>query len=87
MENLVSRDDPVLKPADVLRAEWGQRTDDNRSGVRTVVTYCVSGMQASYDYFVARYLGHRDVRLYDGSFAEWAALTPAAAYPVERAGQ
>jgi thiosulfate/3-mercaptopyruvate sulfurtransferase len=86
MDNLASRDDPVLKPADVLRAEWEQRTGADRPGVRTVVTYCLSGMQASYDYFVARYLGHRDVRLYDGSFAEWAALTPASAYPMERAG-
>jgi thiosulfate/3-mercaptopyruvate sulfurtransferase len=84
MENVVSRDDPVLKPADVLRAEWEQHTGADRPAVRTVVTYCHTGMQASYDYFVARYLGHRDVRLYDGSIAEWAALTPASAYPVER---
>jgi len=82
MENLVSRDDPVLKSRDTLRAEWAERTGAARS--RTVVTYCHSGMQASYDYFVARYLGFRDVRLYDGSWAEWAGLSPAARYPVER---
>lgn len=35
-----------------------------------VVTYCRSGMQASFLYFVARYLGY-DVKMYDGSFAEW----------------
>ena len=84
-ENLVSRDDPVLKAAEVLRAEWSERTGASRAGVATVVTYCHSGMQASYDYFVARYLGYRDVRLYDGSMAEWTGLTPAARYPVEQA--
>lgn len=84
MENLVSRDDPILKPPQQLEDEWAQRTGAGRPGTRTVVTYCHSGMQASYAYFVARYLGHADVRLYDGSWAEWAALAPAASYPVER---
>jgi len=84
MENLASRDDPVLKPSDVLQAEWTQRTGAARPGVHTVVTYCHSGMQASFDYFVARYLGQRDVRLYDGSWAEWSALQPSASYPVEK---
>ena len=43
------------------------------AGVRPgdlVVTSCRSGMQASFLYFVARYLGY-DVKMYDGSFAEW----------------
>lgn len=35
-----------------------------------VVTYCRTGMQASFLYFVARYLGY-DAKMYDGSFAEW----------------
>lgn len=38
-----------------------------------VVTYCRSGMQASFDYFVARYLGF-DTKMYDGSWAEWSQL-------------
>lgn len=84
MENVVSRENPVLKRADTLRALWTERTRANRPGVRTVVTYCHSGMQASFDYFVASYLGYPDVRLYDGSMAEWTSLTPAADYPVER---
>lgn len=37
---------------------------------RTVVTYCRTGVQASYLYFVARTLGLQP-RLYDGSFLEW----------------
>jgi thiosulfate/3-mercaptopyruvate sulfurtransferase len=36
----------------------------------TPVVYCRTGMQASYLYFVARYLGYAP-RLYDGSFADW----------------
>jgi thiosulfate/3-mercaptopyruvate sulfurtransferase len=35
-----------------------------------VVTYCRSGMQASYLYFVARSLGY-ETKMYDGSMAEW----------------
>lgn len=38
-----------------------------------VVTYCRTGVQASFLYFVARYLGY-GVKLYDGSFAEWSQL-------------
>ncbi len=45
-----------------------------------VVTYCRTGVQASFLYFVARYLGY-DVKLYDGSFAEWIQL---AGMPIEQ---
>lgn len=34
------------------------------------VTYCRTGMQASVNYFVLRYLGY-DASLYDGSYLEW----------------
>ena len=80
MNGLVSAGDPVLKPVAALIGElWGP-AGAMRPGVRTLVTYCRTGMQASHDYFVARYLGLADVRLYDGSMSEWNAL----AYPVER---
>jgi thiosulfate/3-mercaptopyruvate sulfurtransferase len=49
---------------------------------RLVVTYCRTGVQASFLYFVARYLGH-DVRMYDGSFAEWSQVVGA---PIEQGG-
>jgi thiosulfate/3-mercaptopyruvate sulfurtransferase len=45
-----------------------------------VVTYCRTGVQASFLYFVARYLDY-EVRLYDGSFAEWSQL---AGMPIEQ---
>jgi thiosulfate/3-mercaptopyruvate sulfurtransferase len=40
---------------------------------KLVVTYCKTGVQASFLYFVARYLGY-DVRMYDGSFSEWSRI-------------
>lgn len=35
-----------------------------------VITYCEVGIQASHNYFVAKYLGY-DAAMYDGSFYEW----------------
>ncbi len=35
-----------------------------------VVTYCRTGMQSSFTYFVAKYLGYR-ASMYDGSVYEW----------------
>jgi len=45
-----------------------------------VVTYCRTGVQASFLYFVARYLGY-ETKMYDGSFAEWSQL---AGVPIEQ---
>ena len=35
-----------------------------------IVSYCEVGLQASYTYFIARYLGY-DAAMYDGSYSEW----------------
>jgi thiosulfate/3-mercaptopyruvate sulfurtransferase len=56
-----------LKPVPELRALL------SAAGVapgKEIVTYCKTGIQASYLYFVVRYLGYTP-RLYDGSYAEW----------------
>jgi 3-mercaptopyruvate sulfurtransferase SseA len=37
---------------------------------KTNVAYCEVGLQASFTYFVLKYLGY-DAYNYDGSFAEW----------------
>jgi len=37
---------------------------------KSVVTYCRTGMQSSFTYFVAKYLGYRTA-MYDGSVYEW----------------
>jgi thiosulfate/3-mercaptopyruvate sulfurtransferase len=87
MNGLVSADDPVLRPMHDLHEELWKPAGADRPAVRTLVTYCRTGMQASHDYFVARYIGYPDVRLYDGSMSEWVGLTPATDYPVERSSR
>lgn len=67
MNLLVSRENPVLKPARELRRLYEEA--GARPGAR-VVTYCRTGMQSSMDYFVAKYLGY-DARVYAASFYEW----------------
>jgi len=39
---------------------------------KEIVVYCRTGVRASHDYFVLRLLGYPRVRLYDGSYVEWA---------------
>ncbi len=68
---------PMMKDTTALRAMF------SAAGVApgdSIVTYCRTGVMASYAYFAARYLGY-PVRMYDGSFVEWSRDT---AYPVER---
>ncbi len=63
--------DLAFRPADELRAlyeEAGVRFD------RPVITTCGSGVTASLSAFALTMLGHTDVRLYDGSWAEWGEL-------------
>ena len=67
MQNVVSKENPTLRPAAKLRRLYKQ------AGVwhgKTVVTYCRTGGQASHAYFTLKYLGY-DVVMYDGSFFEW----------------
>lgn len=67
-ELMLASDEPweVLE-ADTLRTLFSEA---GISPADTVVTYCRTGMQASFSYFIARLLGH-EARLYDPSFAEW----------------
>lgn len=37
---------------------------------KKVISYCEVGWQATYAYFIARYLGY-DAAMYDGSWSEW----------------
>jgi thiosulfate/3-mercaptopyruvate sulfurtransferase len=83
MNTLASAADPVLRPMHELHEGIFKPAGADRPAVRTLVVYCHSGMQASFDYFVARYIGYPDVRLYDGSMAEWMQR----GYPVETTPQ
>ncbi|MEM7437283.1 MAG: sulfurtransferase [Myxococcota bacterium] len=47
----------------------------------TTVTYCLIGWRGSVAWLALTHLGYEDVRLYDGSWAEWGS---SAAFPVEQ---
>jgi thiosulfate/3-mercaptopyruvate sulfurtransferase len=67
VDNLVSRENPVLKPVAAIRASF------EAAGVEPgskVVVYCRTGVQAAHDYFTLKLLGFTPL-LYDGSFIEW----------------
>jgi thiosulfate/3-mercaptopyruvate sulfurtransferase len=67
MDLLVSRENPVLLSPEELRKKFQAAQAGGK-----VVTYCRTGMQSSFDYFVAKYLGY-DASMYDASFFEWSA--------------
>jgi len=66
MDMLVSRQNPVLKPEAELRRMYAEV---HAAAGRPLVTYCRTGMQSSFDYFVAKYLGY-EPSMYDASFFE-----------------
>ena len=76
MDMLVSRANPVLKPETELRSMYAKA---RALPGEKLITYCRTGMQSSFDYFVAKYLGY-DPAMYDGSFFEWSLKN----LPVER---
>jgi len=67
MDMLVNRENPVLKPEAELRRMYAEA---HAAPDRKLVTYCRTGMQSSFDYFVAKYLGY-EASMYDASFFEW----------------
>jgi thiosulfate/3-mercaptopyruvate sulfurtransferase len=67
MDMLVSRENPVLRPEAELRQMYAEA---HATAGQPLVTYCRTGMQSSFDYFVAKYLGY-EPSMYDASFYEW----------------
>jgi len=67
-ETLVdAKDNPVFLPPDKLQALFASR------GIQPgqkLITYCEIGLQASHDYFIAKYLGY-DAQMFDGSIHQW----------------
>ena len=64
---LVSEKEPLLKSPQQLRQLF---TSAGVTGSKKEVSYCEVGLQASYTYFLARYLGI-NAAMYDGSYNEW----------------
>ncbi len=67
VNNLVSRENPLLKPLADIRASY--LAAGAKPGQKVIV-YCRSGVQAAHDYFTLKLTGFQPV-LYDGSFFEW----------------
>ena len=64
---LISEKEPLLRSPQDLRQLFANA---GITGSKKVVSYCEVGLQASYTYFLARYLGF-DAAMYDGSYSEW----------------
>jgi thiosulfate/3-mercaptopyruvate sulfurtransferase len=74
--------DGTLKSAKDLAAAYSAKgvTSD-----KEVISYCQGGVKAANDYFVLKYiLGFKDVKVYVGSWGEWANRMDPAKYPVEK---
>lgn len=65
---LIGNGDLRLKPAEQLHQELTEHGIDNFD---TLVTHCQTHRRSGLTYLVARYLGFKDVRCYDGSWFEW----------------
>jgi thiosulfate/3-mercaptopyruvate sulfurtransferase len=77
---LTSREIPTLKPVPELLAAY---TAAGARPKREVITYCRTGMQASVNYFVAKYLGFPS-RIYVPSFHEYSRSDGAVESSVEQ---
>lgn len=67
-ETLVdAKKNPVFLPPDKLKELFVAR---GIAPGQKLVTYCEIGLQASHDYFIAKYLGY-DAAMFDGSIHEW----------------
>jgi thiosulfate/3-mercaptopyruvate sulfurtransferase len=58
---------PVLRDPSELQREFSKV---GPAPGKLIVTYCRTGVQSSFDYFVAKYLGYK-AAMYDGSVYEW----------------
>ena len=70
----------VREPGELLSAVYegqGLRRDQE------VIVYGLTGVDAAHTFWTMRLLGFGNVRLYDGSWAEWGAVNPIEPWPIE----
>lgn len=68
-ENVFDAETKALRDKEELRAEFsslGLLKDE-----AFIIPYCQTGVRSAYVYAVFRWLGHKNVKNYDGSWAEW----------------
>lgn len=68
-ENVYDAETGKLRPKEELRAEFeelGLFQDD-----ALIIPYCQTGVRSALVYAVFRWLGHNNIKNYDGSWAEW----------------
>jgi thiosulfate/3-mercaptopyruvate sulfurtransferase len=66
-----AKNNPVFLPPDKLKELFASR---GITPGQKLVTYCEIGLQASHDYFIAKYLGY-DAAMFDGSIHEWSHMS------------
>ncbi len=67
-----NKDDHTFKSKEALKALFSKNgTTDNK----VIYTYCHSGDRTAHAYVMLKYiLGYKDVKVYDGSWSEWATI-------------
>lgn len=68
ISNLARGDSKTFLTDEKLAALYEYR---NISKDKIVVTHCQTGVRGAHTYFVLKFLGYPNVRVYDGSWAEW----------------
>lgn len=70
--DMTLKEDGTYKPVDELRSLY---TNHGVTSGKKVISYCIVGGRSNHTWFVLTYLlGYSNVRLYDGSWAEWSTL-------------
>lgn len=78
--NLAQKNTAIVRdPAELDRVYSGQALAKDQP----IAVYGLTGGDAAHTFWMLRVLGYKNVRLYDGSWAEWGANVPNTPYTVE----
>lgn len=78
--NLIQKNTAIVRdPAELARVYESQALARDQP----IVVYGLTGADAAHSFWILRVLGYKDVRLYDGGWAEWGVARPGTPYQVE----